>query len=210
MNTIFNDYLRKFVLIFFNNILIYNLDFKSHLRHIRLVLELLQHNNFFIKKSKCDFATQTVSYLGHIISKDGISVEPSKIEVVVNWPRLTFMRALGGFLGLAKFYKCFIRGYVHIVRPLNALLCKENLLWNKDAKTTFINLKKHLTTMLVLRLLVFSLQFIVKTDASGYAMGVVLPQQNHPIAFLCRAFPLFYLNGSAYNKKMCSIIESIK
>lgn len=97
INDIFRAHLRRFVLVFFNDILIYSPDWTSHLTHLREVLKVLQLNSLFLKHSKCEFATQTVSYLGHIISFDGVSVDPSKFEAVVDWPRPKSVKALRGF-----------------------------------------------------------------------------------------------------------------
>lgn len=146
LNAVFKSHLCKFMLIFFDNILVYNPYWDSHLEHLWQVFYILQEHYLFIKRSKCEFATQMVSYLGHIISDQGVPIDPFKIEVVVDWSCPHSMKALRNFLGLTGFYCHFVKGFAHIAGPLNALLCKDKFLWNDDTKHTFVSLKQHLTS----------------------------------------------------------------
>ena len=100
MNQIFEPYLRKFVLVFFDDILVYSPSFDQHLDHLRATLEILRFNWLDIKQSKCAFAQRRVEYLGHIILGVGVGTDPKKIEAIVAWPKPTSIRALRGFLGL--------------------------------------------------------------------------------------------------------------
>lgn len=98
MNDIFASYLRKFVLVFYDDILVYSKGLKDHVIHLSKVLALLRKNQLFAKRSKCFFGQTQVEYLGHIISQEGVATDPSKIEAMVNWPTPTSIKGLRGFL----------------------------------------------------------------------------------------------------------------
>lgn len=118
MNTIFKPYLRRFMLVFFNDILIYNKEFKDHIWHLRVVLNLLLDNHLVVNQKKCLFAQDKIEYLGHIVSKSGVKVDPHKVSDMKNWASLRYIKELKGFLGLTGYYRKFVRGYGKIVKPL--------------------------------------------------------------------------------------------
>lgn len=122
MNSIFKPYLRKFVLVFFDDILVYSKDRAAHLEHLHKVLETLRVHSLFAKLSKCTFARKQVDYLGHVIGEDGVRADPSKTEDKVNWPRPKNIRELRGFLGLTGYYRRFVKDYGKIAKPLTELL----------------------------------------------------------------------------------------
>jgi hypothetical protein len=110
--------LRKFVVVFFDDILIYSKTYEDHLAHIRLVFEWLAKDQWFVKLSKCKFSQRSVYYLGHIISQEGIATDPSKVYTVVNWPVPSSAKELRSFLGLAGYYRKFVRNSGLIAKPL--------------------------------------------------------------------------------------------
>ena len=118
MNTILAPYLRKFVLVFFDDILVYSKNMKEHLQHLKLVLEALQSNQLFAKLSKCSFAQPQVEYLGHVIRGDGVGTDPTKIEAITQWPAPENVTQLRSFLGLTGYYRRFIQHYGFIYKPL--------------------------------------------------------------------------------------------
>jgi hypothetical protein len=118
MNTIFKPYLRKKNWYFFYDILIYSKNFISHLQHLTLTLQLLLNNQLHVKMSKCSFANTHMVYLGHIIFKDGVVTDPSKIEAMINWHKQKTVKALRGFLGLTGYYRKFIKNYGVISKRL--------------------------------------------------------------------------------------------
>jgi predicted aspartyl protease len=122
MNDVFRPILRKHVLVFFDDILIYSKDWHSHLQHLKEVLELLSKHCLVANQKKCSFAQQMVEYLGHLITGDGVAVDPSKVESVTKWPQPKNVKGVRGFLGLTGYYKKFIRDYGKIAKPsLNSL-----------------------------------------------------------------------------------------
>jgi hypothetical protein len=111
MNQVFHDFLGQSVVVFIDDILIYSKSLEEHEYHLRRVLQRLKEKRFYTKFSKCEFWLDKVIFLGHVVSKDGISVDPKKVEVVVNWERPTSVHEIGSFLGLAGYYRCFVEGF---------------------------------------------------------------------------------------------------
>ena len=209
-NTTFGPYLRKFVIIFFDDILIYSKTFAEHLDHLRRAFEVLSLHQFFLKLSKCSFATSQVEYLGHIVSCQGVALVPAKLEAIQNWPVPTSTWALGSFLGLSGFYGRFIQGYSSITAPFTTLLANDSFQWTDKVDKAFLHLKQALCQASVLSLPDFSIPFCVETDASSVGMGVVLSQKNHPIAFFNKPFCLKLLRGSTYVRELAAIITTVK
>lgn len=142
MNTIFQPYLRKYLLVFFDDILIYSPDWETHLEHVQSALEVLQEQSLLIKKTKCDFGVSSVEYLGHIISSARVAIDPRKISSMREWSQPKTLKQLRGFLGLTGYYRRFIRNDGVISRPLTNLMKKDNFGWNCEAETAFETLKK--------------------------------------------------------------------
>jgi len=180
MNDILGPYLQKFVLVFFDDILIYSKTWNQHLDHIQKIFSILQKSAVYLKKSKCSFGQTTVGYLGHIISDQGVAVDPEKIQAISSWPQPTTVKQLKGFLGLAGYYRKFIKDFGTIARPLTQLLRKDCFRWTELATTAFEQLKQVLSTAPVLQLPDFNKPFIVECDASSVGFGAVLHQGAGP------------------------------
>jgi hypothetical protein len=130
--------LRKCALVFFDDILVYNTSLAEHISHLEQVFELLSADAWKVKFSKCKFAQQQVSYLGHVASSKGVSIDPVKIEAIANWPEPSCVKELRSFLGLAGYYRKFIRHFGIICQPLTALLKKGVLyIWTSDHSCAF-------------------------------------------------------------------------
>jgi hypothetical protein len=169
MNHTLLPLLRKFALVFFDNILVYSDSLESHLQHLRQVFTLLAQDQWKVKRSKCVFAQPSVSYLGQVFSKDGVATDPNKIQAISSWPVPCSLKELRSFLGLAGYYRKFIRYFGVICQPLTQLLKKGvPFLWTSEHVLAFSTLKQTLMSSPVLALSDFSSPFIVETDASSY------------------------------------------
>jgi len=126
MNHIFKPYLRKFILVFFYDILVYSKDMESHATHLSMTHDTLRQNSLFAKMSKCRFACLEVEYLGHVVSAQGVCADPGKIKAIVDWPFPKTLKALRRFLGLTGYYRKFIKGYGSIAALLTNMLKKNS------------------------------------------------------------------------------------
>ena len=210
MNEILAPFLRKFVMVFLDDILIYSLDFETHIHHLTLVLDKLRENQLFMKASKCSFAQTKLEYLGHIISDKGVAIDPSKIEAMITWPVPTTVTALRGFLGLTGYYRKFVQHYGLIAYPLTQLLRKKQFQWNAQAQQAFEQLKQAMASTPVLALPDFNEQFIVETDASDVGIGAVLMQKGQPIAYLSKALAQQHKHLSIYEKESLALIMAVE
>ncbi|KAL0289871.1 UNVERIFIED_CONTAM: Retrovirus-related Pol polyprotein from transposon [Sesamum angustifolium] len=200
MNDIFRPLLRSFILVFFNDILVYSRDWPSHLLHLRQVLQVLSDHCLFAKFPKCLFGVDFVDYLGHTISPDGLAADSSKLRVIADWPALSSFMALHRFLGIIGYYRRFVRNYASIAAPLSDLLKQSSFSWPLAAAAAFLALRAALLVIPTLRLLDFSLPFEVTTDASQTAIGAVLSQGRHPIAFFSKKISARLQASSAYER----------
>ena len=124
MNEVFKEVTRKFVIVFFDDILVYSPNLQIHWEHLAQVCDLLAQNQLVVRKDKCSLAQSEVSYLGHIVCAEGVKADPSKLEAMRSWPPPKSVRELRGFLGLTGYYRRFVAGYGHIARPLTEQLKK--------------------------------------------------------------------------------------
>ncbi|WJX73966.1 hypothetical protein P8452_57684 [Trifolium repens] len=210
MNDLLRPYLRQFVLVFFDDILIYSRCLTDHLHHLRLILELLSTNKFFAKFSKCAFAVEKVDYLGHVISSNGVTPDPDKIQAILDWPVPRSLTALRVFLGLTGFYRRFVRHYASLAAPLTDLLRSTNFVWSTDTELAFTTLKKKMTETPVIVLPDFSKLFVVETDASAVAIRAVLSEEGHPLAFFSKKMCPRMQAASVYVREMYAITEAVK
>lgn len=210
MNTLFASLLRKGVLIFMDDILIYSSTMEEHCVLLTKVFDIIREHQFFVKLSKCSFAQQEIEYLGHCISAAGIATEPSKVQAVQHWPVPRNLKELRVFLGLTGYYRKFIRNYRMISRPLTELLKKgvPNV-WSPITQEAFLLLKQALVQAPVLANPDFSKEFILETDASENGFGAVLMQSDHPIAYLSKPVCAKNQGLSTYEKECMAIIMAV-
>ncbi|GKE61755.1 ty3-gypsy retrotransposon protein, partial [Tanacetum coccineum] len=209
MNRLFSSYLRKFVIVFFDDILIYSATLTAHLEHLQCVFQCLQDHQFYVKRSKCVFGATTLEYLGHIISGRGVEMDPKKVAAIVNWPVPKTQRQVRGFLGLVGYYRRFIKDYASIAGPLSNLLQKDAFKWGAVEVATFEALKHHLSHAPILGLPNFDETFIVETDASATGIGTVLLQKEQPLSFFSRKLGPRMCIAATYEKELFAIVEAI-
>lgn len=198
------------MLIFFDDILIYSKSLSEHSVHVRRVFELMTLHKLYAKPSKCIFEIKKIEYLGHFISGQGVETDPRKVESVSKWPTPQSIKELRSFLGLAGYYRKFIRGYALISRPLNDLLKKGAFNWTDTADQAFTDLKHALVTAPVLAIPNFSKVFVVETDASKDGIGAVLMQESHPIAYISRSLGPKWQMLSVYEKELLALVFAVQ
>jgi hypothetical protein len=168
MNKVFMEYLDKFVIVFIDDILVYSRSEEEHEEHLHLVLHKLRDHMLHAKLSNCEFWLKQVAFLGHIISKGGISMDPSKIQDVLSWNAPTSVSKIQSFLGLAGYYQRFIERFSKISKPMIELLEKDNKIkWTPTCEASFQELKKRLTTAPILVMPNMEKSFSIYCDASG-------------------------------------------
>jgi hypothetical protein len=211
MNDVLHDFMCLFILVFFDDILIYSDSWSSHLQHVRTVLQRLRNHNLAVKHSKCSFGTTTVTYLGHVITAQGVAMDAEKIAAVQAWPPPRTVRVVHGFLGLIGYYHKFIQSYGELAVPLTQLLKREALRWTPEASKAFDSLKAALTSAPVLQLPDFEKPFIVDCDASGSGFGVVLhqgggqlPSSAVPLRPTMPSSPLMSRNSLAWSRQFAT------
>ena len=118
MNRVFRPYVDQFVVVFIDDILVHSKNRENHDTHLRVVLETLRKEQLYAKLNKCEFWLNEVSFLGHIVSKEGIRVDPKKIEVVIEWKLPRNVTEVRSFLGVASYYKIFVKGFSMIATPM--------------------------------------------------------------------------------------------
>jgi hypothetical protein len=210
MNLVLKPFLRRCVLVFFDDILVYSSTWTAHLLQLRAVLEILRTHKLHLKRSKCSFAATSVQYLGHVISHDGVSMDVSKVSAVQSWPQPRSARGLRGFLRLAGYYRRFIKDYGTLAAPLTALLRNNAFLWIEAADEAFTALKSALSAAPVLHLPDFNCEFVVDCDASGSEFGAVLHQGAGPIAFFSRLFAARHLKVAAYERELIGLAQAVR
>ncbi|XP_031479936.1 uncharacterized protein LOC116250453 [Nymphaea colorata] len=209
MNDVFRQFLRDFVLVFFDDILVYSQSIEQHVEHLRTVLRILRDNTLFAKMSKCSFGQTSIGYLGHIVSHEGVRADPEKLQAMEHWPLPKDPRGMRGFLGLTGYYRRFIKGYGLIASPLTHMLKKGEFTWTEKAREAFVKLKAAMMSAPVLALPDFSKDFVIETDASDVGVGAVLSQEGHPIAFMSKALTVRAKPFSTYEKELLAIVLAV-
>nr|GEX01110.1 putative reverse transcriptase domain-containing protein [Tanacetum cinerariifolium] len=143
MNRIFHKFLDKFVIVFIDDILVFSKSKEEHEDHPRTVLQTLRQEKLYAKFSKCEFWLSSVAFLGHIVSAEGITMDPTKVEAITKWPRPTSVTEVRSFLGLAGYYRRFVEGFLRLALPLTKLMRKgEKFVWNEEREKSFEELKQ--------------------------------------------------------------------
>jgi len=214
-NDTFREYLDDFLAIYLDDLLIYSKTLKEHKAHVRKILERLRETGLYVKPQKCQFHVKEVSFLGYLISKDGVRMDPAKIEAITGWPAPKSVHDIQVFLGLANFYRRFIKRYTRILLPITALLKKGvPFRWSPIAQQAFDKLKEAFTTAPILKHFDPTRPVILEADSSNRALGSVASQRDdsgvlHPIAFYSRKFNAAELNYEIYDKEMLAIVETM-
>jgi RNase H-like domain found in reverse transcriptase/Reverse transcriptase (RNA-dependent DNA polymerase)/Integrase zinc binding domain/Retroviral aspartyl protease len=211
MNGVFGDRIGRFVLVYLDDILVFSKTPEEHVEHLREVLELLRKHEFRAKLSKCEFNKAELKFLGHIISREGLRVDPGKVLVVQNWPVPTGLPQLRSFLGLANYFRRFIMGYSTLAAPLTFLTgSKAAWLWTPKCQQAFEEIKSALTRAPVLRLPDNVNPFTIISDASIYGTGAVLLQDGVVVAYASSKFDSAQTNYTTTDQECLGVIRALE
>jgi hypothetical protein len=211
MNSVFMDYLDKFVVVFIDDILIYSQSEEEHVDHLRMVLQRLREHQLYAKLSKCEFWINEVLFLGHIINKDGLAVDLKKVADILNWKAPTDARGIKSFIGMARYYRRFIEGFSKIVKPMTALLDnKVEFKWTQKCQEAFEALKEKLTTAPVLVLPDVHKLFSVYCDACYTGLGCILMQEGRVVAYSSRQLKVHEKNYPIHDLELAAVVHALK
>lgn len=215
MNDVMRPHLDEFIIVFIDDILVYSKTFEEHQQHVRKALDLLRQHQLYAKRSKCKLFQQRVAFLGHVVSEQGIAMDPDKVKAVSEWPVPRSAKDIRSFLGLAGYYRRFIRDFSRIAAPLSDLLKEEQAFqWTDQQQQAFDQLKQALTTGPVLILPDPDRPYVVCTDASGRAVGAALCQDQgkglQPIAFLSKKLSSAEQNYPVHEQEQFAIILALE
>ncbi|WVZ80302.1 hypothetical protein U9M48_027792 [Paspalum notatum var. saurae] len=211
MNSVFMNELDKFVVVFIDDILIYSKSEKEHEEHLKIVLTRLREHKLYAKFSKCAFWLKEVSFLGYILSEKGVAVDPSKVKDVLNWKQPETVTEIRSFLGLAGYYRRFIKDFSKTAKPMTSLTKKNaKYLWSSNCEEAFQTLKKLLTSAPVLAQPDVTKPFDVYCDASGNGLGCVLMQEGRVIAYASRQLRKHEANYPTHDLELAAIVHALK
>ena len=198
-------------MVFIDDILVYSKDRKNHDTHLQVVLETLRKERLYANLSKCEFWWREVSFLRHLISEEGIRVDPRKIEVIIEWKPPRNVTEVRSFLGLASYYRRFIKWFSMTTTPMTRLLQKNvKFECSEKCQVTFDKLKAFLTEALVLTQLTYDKEYIIFSDASLNGLGCVLLQEGKVVAYASRQLKSHEKNYPTHDLELASIVFMLK
>jgi RNase H-like domain found in reverse transcriptase/Reverse transcriptase (RNA-dependent DNA polymerase) len=177
MNLVFKSFIGRFLVVYFDDILVYNTGESEHLEHFRQVFEVLAEQKLYINLKKREFLTSNLVFLGYVVSAKGIHVDPSKVDAIVSSPIPANIHDVRSFHGLASFYRRFIRDFSTLVSPITECLKGGVFKWTKEAEKSFQLIKEKMTATPILALPNFENIFEFECDASGVGIGAILNQE---------------------------------
>ena len=207
---------KDFVEVYIDDVLIFSETLEGHLEHIRLVLERLKKAGLKLKPSKCHFLRESVEYLGHLITPQGLKPNPKQVKAVVEFPIPESVTNVRQFLGLTSYYRRFIAQFAKVAAPLHALTRKEAVFeWSTECQRAFESLKAAITQSPVLSYPNFQVDFVLETDASVKGLGAVLSQQQddgvlHPVAFASRSLSPTERNYSVTDLETLAVVWAMQ
>ncbi|GJX41013.1 putative reverse transcriptase domain-containing protein [Tanacetum coccineum] len=211
MNRVCKPFLDKFVIVFIDDILIYSKNKKEHEEHLKAILELLKKEELYAKFSKCEFWLPKVQFLGHVIDSQGIHVDPAKIKSIKDWASPKTPTEIWQFLGIAGYYRRFIKGFSKIAKPMTKLTQKKvKFVWGDKQEAAFQLLKQKLCSAPILALPEGSEDFITYCDASIKGLGAVLMQREKVIAYASRQLKIHEKNYTTHDLELGAVVFALK
>jgi hypothetical protein len=211
MNIIFNKYLDKFVVVFIDNILVYSKTEEEHDEHLRIALQTLRKHKLYTKFNECDFCQKETRYLGHVISSEGIAIEPEKIKTIMEWPVPKDAADIRSFMGITGYYRRFIEEISKIAYPITSLQKKGTKFnWSQKCQDSFNKLKELLTSAPILKVADLDKDFIVCVDASKEGLGGVVTQEGHVICYESQKLKEHERNYVTHDLELAAVIHALK
>ena len=207
MNHVLREYLGKFVVVYFDDILIYSKCLDDHIMHVRLVLKILRQEKLYAHLKKCSFCMDKVNFLGFIVFSQGVEVDEKKVRAIKEWPKPKNVSEVRSFHGLASFYRRFIKNFSTITAPLNELVKKNvGFIWGDAQEHAFNELKDKLCNAPLLALLNFDKTFEIEYDASGIGIIAVLMQNQRPLMYFSEKLSGAALKYPIYDKELYALV----
>ena len=211
MNHILRAFLGKFVVVYFDDILVYSNCLDDHVEHLKCVLDVLRKEMLYANFKKCTFCMDRVVFLRYVVSGNGIEVDEDKIKAIKEWPTPKSVTEVRSFHGLASFYRRFVKDFSTIVAPLTDVIKKNvNFHWGEEQKNAFQMLKDRLCSTSVLALPNFDKMFELECDASGIGIGAVLMQEKRPIAYFSEKLNGASLRYPTYDKELYALFRALE
>ena len=201
MNHVLRAFIGKFVVVYFDDILIYSKNLDDHLIHLKVVLDVLRKERLFANLKKCTFCTDKLVFLGFVVSARGIQVDEEKVRAIQDWPSSTSVSKVRSFHELASFYRRFVKDFSSIAAPITEVIKKDvGFKWGEEEEKAFKVIKEKLTHAPLLALPNFAKTLEVECDASGLGIGAVLMQEGRPIAYFSEKLSGAALKYPTYDK----------
>ena len=217
MNSIFREYLDQFVVVYLDDIMVYSRSYDDHLKHLEIVFNKLKENQLYAKLKKCEFMKTKVEYLGHIVSNNNISPDANKTASIKNWDRPRNAKDVMAFIGIANFYRKFVKDFSKRTIPLtNIMGPKSKFKWTEEQENAFNDIKNVLTNYPVLKLPTREGRFKVHTDASEFAIGAVLEQEDlsdkqiKPVAYFSMKLQGAQIRYATHIKELYAIVKALE
>jgi hypothetical protein len=190
MNHVLHAFIGRFVVVYFDDILIYSKEFDEHMNQLRQVLDVLRKESLYANLKRCDFCMDRIIFLGYVVSAKGIEMDGAKVKAIQEWPTPKSKTEVRSFHGLASFYRRFVKDFSTMTSPLTEIIKKSvRFKWGEEQESAFSLLKSKLILAPLLSLPDFNKAFEIECDASGIGIGVVLMQEKRPIAYFSECKP---------------------
>ena len=211
MNRVFRLYVDQFVVVFIDEILVYLKDREDHDLHLRVVLETLRNERLYAKLSTCEFWMRELSFLGHIVSEEGIRVDLKKIEVIIEWKPPRNVTKVRSFRGLASYYRRFVKRFSMTTGPMTRLLQKNvRFEWSEKCQASFEKLKEFLTEAPVLTQPTYGKEYLIFRNASLNGLGCILMQESKVVVYASRQFKPHENNYPTHDLELAAIVFALK
>jgi hypothetical protein len=209
MNAVFGKI--PYALVYLDDILIFSNTAEEHAQHLKEVLSILREEKLYAKMSKCRFFQTELEYLGHLVGRDGVRVDPRKVDSVMQWPVPKDVHQIRAFLGLANYFRRFMQGYSTMVAPLTSLTKKDMVWdWSPECQRAFEMVKQALTNAPVLALPDPDADWEVVCDASLEGIGCVAMQNRRPVAYESRKFSPAERRYHTTDQELAAVVHALK